>query len=194
MKRRPLGIVTPDSTPHSRGMSEITQERTRTGGRWGGIVLGASLLALVLVTGLNVTFAVAVMPNLAGADDHTFVSTMQRYNENPVFPLSYTAAMILVILAPIVLRRHGDRAATGWAVATLVLYAVVLAVTAAVNIPLNQEIDGVALGDAAGLADVRERVETAWVVSNLVRSVVSVAAIGTVTRALVLRSAAGRPA
>lgn len=168
-------------------MSEITRERTRT--RWDVTVLGATLLALVLVTGLNVTFAVAVMPNLAGADDLTFVTTLQRYNDNPVFPLSYTAALALVVLAPVVLRRSGDRAARRWALVTLALYAVVLAVTAAVNLPLNEEIDGAGLGSAAGLADVRGRVETSWVAANLVRSLVSVAAVGAVTRALVLRAA-----
>ncbi|SDT44974.1 DUF1772 domain-containing protein [Jiangella sp. DSM 45060] len=170
-------------------MNEITQERTRAGARWDVAVLAATLLALVLVTGLNVTFAVAVMPNLAGADDLTFVTTLQRYNDNPVFPLSYTVALILTILAPVVLRRHGDRAATRWAVVTLVLYAVVVGVTAVVNLPLNEEIDAAGLGSAAGLADVRDRVEDAWAAANLVRSLVSVAAVGAVTRALVLRAA-----
>lgn len=172
-------------------MSEITQERNRTAGRSGGVVLGATLLALVLVTGLNVTFAAAVMPNLAGVDDRTFVATMQRYNENPVFPASYTVALVLAILAPIVLRRGGNRAAARWAVVTLVLYAAVVAVTAAVNLPLNEEIDRTGLGDAAALADVRDRMETAWVTANVARSLLSVAAIGAVTRALVLR---GTPA
>ena len=29
------------------------------------------------------------MPNLAAADDRTFVVTMQRFNENPAFFLSF---------------------------------------------------------------------------------------------------------
>ena len=40
-----------------------------------GLVLGAALVAMALVTGLIYTFSVAVMPNLAGADDRTFVAT-----------------------------------------------------------------------------------------------------------------------
>ncbi|SEF18397.1 anthrone oxygenase family protein [Jiangella alba] len=170
-------------------MSEITQDRTRTSARRDTIVLGATLLALVLVTGLNVTFAVAVMPNLAGADDLTFVTTLQRYNDNPVFPLSYTVALVLVVLAPVLLWGSGDRAALRWALVTLALYVVVVAVTAVVNIPLNQEVDDAGLGSATGLADVRDRVEDAWVAANLVRSLVSVAAVGAVTRALTLRAA-----
>ncbi|HMJ75580.1 MAG TPA: hypothetical protein VK507_06390, partial [Iamia sp.] len=65
------------------------------GGRWPDGVLGAALVVMALVAGLNFTFAAAVMPNLAGADDHTFVATMQRFNENPSFPLSFTAALVL---------------------------------------------------------------------------------------------------
>ena len=43
-----------------------------------GLVLGAALVAMALVAGLCYTFSVAVMPNLAGADDRTFVATMQH--------------------------------------------------------------------------------------------------------------------
>jgi hypothetical protein len=55
----------------------------RRGDGWTGLVLGAALVAMALVAGLIYTFSVAVMPNLAGADDRTFVVTMQRFNENP---------------------------------------------------------------------------------------------------------------
>ena len=44
------------------------------GDGWTGLVLGAALVAMALVTGLIYTFSVAVMPNLAGADDRTFVT------------------------------------------------------------------------------------------------------------------------
>jgi hypothetical protein len=69
---------------------------------------------------LSYTFSVAVMPNLAGADDRTFVATMQRYNEDPAFPLSFTAALVLVALAAVLQRRPGPAVAAGWTVAALV--------------------------------------------------------------------------
>ena len=56
------------------------------GDGWTGPVLVAALVAMALVTGLNYTFSVAVMPNLAGADDGTFVATMQRFNDEPGVP------------------------------------------------------------------------------------------------------------
>ena len=109
------------------------------GDGWTGLVLGAALVAMTLVAGLIYTFSVAVMPNLADADDRTFVATMQRFNDNPVFQLSFTAALVLTALAVVLQRRHGPGVAVRWTVAALVLYGIVLAVTFGLHIPLNNE-------------------------------------------------------
>lgn len=170
-------------------MHESDRRRT-TGGGWLEIVLWTTLLALVLVAGLNVTFATAVMPNLAGADDQTFVTTLQRYNDNAVFPVSYTIALVLAAAAPLALRRRGPAPAARWAVVAAVLYVVVFVMTMAVNVPLNNEIDAVRdLSDAAALAHVRERFETTWVAANAVRTALSIVAAGALVRALQLRAA-----
>ena len=108
---------------------------------WTGLVLGAALVAMTLVAGLCYTFSVAVMPNLADADDRTFVATMQRFNDNPVFQVSFTGALVLTALAAVLQRRHAPGVAVRWTVAALVLYGIVLAVTFGLHIPLNDEID-----------------------------------------------------
>ena len=77
------------------------------GDGWTGLVLGAALVAMALVAGLCYTFSVAVMPNLADADDRTFVATMQRFNDNPVFQVTFTGALVLTALAAVLQRRHG---------------------------------------------------------------------------------------
>lgn len=69
-------------------------------------MLGAALIATGVVTGLIVTFSVAIMPNLAGVDDRTFVLISQRFNQNPVFPLTFTVALALTALAPLLQRRR----------------------------------------------------------------------------------------
>jgi uncharacterized membrane protein len=142
---------------------------------------------MALVAGLNYTFSVAVMPNLAGADDRTFVAAMQRYNENPVFPLTFTAALVLTPLAAVLERRHGPTDAGRWAIAALVLYVVVLAITGGIHIPLNEEIARAGDPDRiADLADVRDRFEGPWVVANLVRTLACTAAVAALARALLL--------
>jgi uncharacterized membrane protein len=152
-----------------------------------GFVLGAALVAMSLVTGLIFTFAAAVMPNAADGDDRTFVATMQRYDDNPVFPLTFTAALALTALAAVLQRRHGSRAALRWTVAALVLYGVVVAVTAGLHIPLNAELSQAGDPDRiADLAHVRDRFESPWVAGNIVRSVFSTAAVAALARALLL--------
>jgi uncharacterized membrane protein len=157
------------------------------GARWAGLVLGAALLAISLVNALNYTFAVAVMPNLAGADDRTFVASMQRYNDNPVFALTYTVALVLIALAPVLQQRHSSRLALRWTIAALVLYVVVFAMTMGINVPLNYEIDQAGDPDRiADLAAVRDQFEIPWVVSNIVRTVLSTAAIAALAWAIFL--------
>lgn len=155
--------------------------------RWTTGVLGAALVAMALVNGLNYTFSVAVMPNLTGADDRTFVATVQRYNENPVFQLTYTAALVLVVLAVVLHRRHGPAAAVRWTVAAVVLYAIVFAVTLGINVPLNYQIDDA--GDPARITDlahVRNEFEGPWVAANIVRTLLSTAAVAALAQALYL--------
>jgi uncharacterized membrane protein len=181
-------MIDRDVRPPVAGPARST--RHPVGDRWAGLVLGAALVAITLVNGLNYTFAVAVMPNLAGADDRTFVESMQRYNDNPVFALTYTVALVLIALAPVLLRRHSSRAALRWTIAALVLYVVVFAVTMGINVPLNYEIDQA--GDRiADLAAARDQVEVPWVVSNVVRTVLSTAAVAVLARALFLHGRRG---
>src|SRR5262245_56103618 len=157
------------------------------GDRWPGLVLGAALVAMALVAGLIYTFSAAVMPNLAGADDRTFVATMQRFNENPVFQLSFMAALVLMVLAAVLQRRHGSRVAMRWTVAALVLYGIVIAVTFGINIPLNDQLDRAGDPDRiADLAHVRNRFEGPWVAANIVRTLLSTAAVAALARALFL--------
>jgi uncharacterized membrane protein len=179
----------------------VTAEPVRSAGHrvgddgWTGRVLVAALVAMALVTGLIYTFAVAVMPNLADADDRTFVETMQRFNDNPAFMLTFAGALVLTVVAAVLQRRQGPSVATRWTVAALVLYGIVLVVTFAINIPLNDDIDQA--GDrVAEFADVRDDFETPWVVSNIVRTVFSTAAVAALGWALFLqgRRAAARNA
>jgi uncharacterized membrane protein len=176
-----LPVAEPAPTAGQRGRAD--------GGT--GLALGAALVAMTLVAGLCFTFAVAVMPNLAGADDRTFVATMQRFNENPVFPLTFTGALVLIALAAVLQRRHGPAVAVRWTVAALVLYALVLAVTFGINVPLNDEIDRAGDPDRiADLAHVRSRFEGPWVAANIVRTLLSTAAVGVLARAVFLHGRA----
>ena len=148
-------------------------------------------MTLALVTGLSFTFMAAVMPNLAGVDDHTFVTITQRFNANPVFPLTFTLALLLLIGSVVVQAWQHRGPVLRWLVVALALYLVVLAITGGLHIPLNEQID--AAGDPDrhhDLARVREQFETPWVVGNVVRTLVCAAALAAMARALHLHGRA----
>lgn len=160
---------------------------SRSAGSGARAVLGAATVANGLVAGVWYAYATSVMPALARSDDRIYVEVMQNINEviqNPVFFAGFFGALILAAVAAWQQRRSPTR---WWVQAALVLYAAVLLVTMAVNIPLNDEL--AAAGNPARIADpaaVRERFEDPWVVWNVVRLVLSTAALACLWRATAL--------
>ncbi|MET7832123.1 anthrone oxygenase family protein [Micromonospora sediminicola] len=150
-----------------------------------GATVGAGLMA-----GLFAAFAYAVMPALRGADDRTFVDAMQRINVTIVngwFLLVFLGTPLLAALSAVLAWRGAGRPALPWILCGLALYLVMVAVTVAVNVPLN---DALAAAGASDLGAARQRFETPWVAWNLVRALVSTAGFGVLCWALVLT---GRP-
>jgi uncharacterized membrane protein len=148
----------------------------------------AATFTMGLAAGLFYTFFFAVMPGLKSSDDRTFVTAMQWFNVkilNGWFAIAFAGALVLTGLAAALHLGAGHRAALPWIIAALVLYALTLVITFAANVPLNNEL--AAAGDPdriADLAAVRERFEGAWVRWNVLRTVTSVAAFGSLVWAV----------
>ncbi|AZM47184.1 DUF1772 domain-containing protein [Streptomyces sp. WAC 06738] len=155
----------------------------------------AALFAAVLTTGLSAglfyVWSYSVMPGLARASDRTFVESFQQMNRammNGWFALTFGGAFVLLLLAGgLLLGADGDQRSKPlpWLVAALVLYVAMLAITFAINVPMNNELDAAgAVDQIKDLAGLRERVEDRWVRWNNVRSVVMVLSFGSVSWAL----------
>ena len=133
----------------------------------------ASLVAATLTTGLMAglffAFDVSVMPALRRSDDRTVVAVMQRVNVailNGWFLLGYVGALPPLIGA-------------------LVCYGAAVAVTARVNIPLNDALEQA--GPVERIADpaaVRAAFERPWSRANVWRTVLCTAALGFLAWAL----------
>jgi uncharacterized membrane protein len=173
-----------------------TRSDTTGADRNADIVLGAAVIAMGLVAGLYFFSAIAVMPALTAADDRTLVDAMQQMIdkiENPAFYLTLLGAPALAAVALVQARRSGSAKVAGWIVAGLALYTVMVVVTFAVHIPLNEELKEA--GDPArieNLAAVRDDFVTPWVAWDIVRTLASIAAFGSLAWALVLRGRMGR--
>ena len=160
------------------------------------IVLGAAVIAMGLVAGIYFFSAIAVMPALTAADDRTLVDAMQQMIvkiENPAFFLVFLGAPALAAVALVQARRSGSAKTAGWIVAGLALYTVMVVVTFAIHIPLNYDLRDAGDPDRIeNLAAVRDDFVTPWVAWEIVRTLASTAAFGSLTWALVVRGRMGR--
>ncbi len=167
--------------------------RSTGAGRTADLVLGAAVIAMGLLAGLNYDWAVTVMPALTAADDRTLVDAMQQSLDNPAFPLTFLVPGVLAAVALVQARRSGSPKTARWIVAGLVLYAVAVVVTGAVHIPLDEDLENA--GDPArieNLAAVRDDFAGPWVAWNILRALAATAAFGALVWALVLRGRMGR--
>lgn len=122
------------NTEHPTGTGPVRRRGTAAG------VLGAATVAMGLIAGVFYIFACAIMPALARSDDRVFIEVMQNVNDviqNPVFFLSFLGALALTAVAAWQSRGAPHR---WWVFAALAAYALAVVLTAAVNIPLNDDL------------------------------------------------------
>ena len=155
------------------------------------VLLMAATMTMGLVAGVFGLYAHTIMRGLGKTDDRTFVGAFQAIDRaiiNPLFMLTFFGALLLSGAAALVHLRDDVRSVLPWIVAAAVLYLVVVVITMAVNVPLNDEIK--AAGDPdriADLAAVRANFhETRWVAWNIVRTVATTVAFGCLAWSLVL--------
>jgi uncharacterized membrane protein len=162
----------------------------------------ASLLAATITTGLMAgvfgIFAHTIMRGLGKTDDRTFVGAFQAIDRaiiNPLFMLTFFSALIFSGVAAVLYFRHDGRSVLPWVITAFVLYLVVVIITVAVHVPLNDDIK--AAGDPERIADlaaVREQFhETRWVAWNVVRAIATTVAFACLAWALVLHGRMTKP-
>ena len=148
------------------------------------VALLAATITAGLMAGVYGIFALAIMPGLRATDDRTFVAAFQAIDRaivNPLFMLSFFGPLLFAGAAAALVGGKGS--VLPWIAAALVLSLVVVVITFAIHLPLNDAIKAATDADPAG---VRERFhEARWVAWNLVRTVLSTTAFGCLAWALV---------
>ncbi|HEX7132163.1 MAG TPA: DUF1772 domain-containing protein [Iamia sp.] len=152
-----------------------------------------SLLGATLATGLAAgvfdQYAHAIMPGLRQTDDRTFVGAFQAIDRAIInvwwLGGMFFGALVLTVVAAVA---HRGEQALPWILAALAAYLVTVAITLAVNVPLNDAIKAAGDPDRIGdLAAVRARFdEGRWAAWNLVRVITSTGAFAALAWALVL--------
>ncbi|MBO2455086.1 DUF1772 domain-containing protein [Actinomadura barringtoniae] len=146
-------------------------------------VLVAAILTTGLVTGVEFLYATTIMPGLHDLDDKTFVAAFQAIDKaimNPFFMGSFFGAVVLTAVAAFQHRGPALRGALPWLIAAAVLYFLGVAITMAVNVPLNDALKAAGdPGHIANIAKVRHDFhESRWVAWNIVRTLLSLASFG----------------
>lgn len=139
-------------------------------------LLIAAIVAAGLQAGTYYVWACSVMPGLARADDHTFVTAQNHVNQaivNPVFMLTFLGAPILAAVAV----ATSTPAVRPWLIVGLALAVATVAITVVANVPLNDALGRVTSTTDTDLAAARAAFETAWVRWNVLRALTSTAAL-----------------
>jgi uncharacterized membrane protein len=138
----------------------------------------AATVATGLMAGVYFIYAVAIMPGLRRLDDTGFVAAFQATDRaiiNPTFLAAFFAPTALSAISAFTERGEpGYR----WIVAALVLNAAIVAVTLAINVPLNDALKarGAVTGPHASAARQEFR-ESRWVAWNWFRAVANLGAL-----------------
>jgi len=159
-------------------------------------VLVLAAMTTGLTAGVFAIYGNAVMPGLRSTDDRTFVGAFQSVDRAIINPWfiggGFFGALGLAVAAAVLHLGEEWRSVLPWIVAAAVLHLVVVAITVAVNVPLNDAIK--AAGDPATIdvAAVRGAFDEArWVAWNWVRVALDLAAFGALAIALVVHGDAG---
>jgi uncharacterized membrane protein len=145
-----------------------------------GVLLVVATVLMGLIAGFFYAYACSVMLGLDRVGDRAFIDTMQQINatvRNAGFAPSFFGSLVVTAVLAVLLlvRRHPVR---WWVTAAALLYLGAFLVTFGVSVPLNEDL--AAAGPADQIADpagVRDDYEVPWVTWNLVRTVLSTAAL-----------------
>ena len=146
---------------------------------WLTTVLVLATLGAALMAGTFFIFSVAVMPALRKLDPARAAAAMNSINAailNPVFLGAFVGTAVLAVVLVVTGFTRGEDPAGPWLIAGGLLYALgVFGVTAAFNVPLNEQLARPA-AEAPGVGAAWASYEPSWTRWNHVRTVASIGA------------------
>ncbi len=148
------------------------------------LLLGTSIVATGLMSGLWYGWTVSVIPGTRRVGDENYVETMQQINRaiiNPAFVIPFIGIPVVIGAAAVLQFRSGD-ARRGWLLAGAAgAYVIgVLGVTIGGNVPLNDALDAFDLegSDEEAIGARRDSYETPWNRWHYVRTLGNLVSLG----------------
>ncbi|MGW7259653.1 anthrone oxygenase family protein [Streptomyces sp. NPDC054834] len=168
----------------------MSMDLSRRSGGAAGVLLMVACIAMALLAGLFFAYDLSIMPGLSRLDDAAYLTAMRNFNDeidnSGPFAVVFLGALVATVWAAVAEYRRARRGAALWAAAAGVLYLAVLVITVSVNLPLNGELAD--LGDPAKAADLSlvDKFKGVWSTTNIMRTVLTTAAVGCLAQALKL--------
>lgn len=145
-----------------------------------GPLLFVAIVANGVLAGLFFVFSVAISPGLRRADNGTYVRAFRAINTailNGKFLTVFFVAPIAAIVCAVLHLARGGSASLPSVVAGAVCSALTFGITAAGNVPLNQELDRAPIDTEPQRRTARGRFEERWNRRNLARTITSAGAL-----------------
>ncbi len=145
------------------------------------VTLIVATLLCTLVAGFVFAFAVVVMPGIRKLSDGEFLRAFQVMDKviqdrHPMFMLVWVGSVLALVAATALGFGQLDGTGRTLMIAALAVYLLgVQAPTAVINIPLNNKLQTLAIGDMdpAAQAAARQEFESRWNASNVARTFVA---------------------
>jgi uncharacterized membrane protein len=154
-------------------------------------VLALATIATGLIAGFFYAYTVSVSRGLDRLDDAGYVTTMNAINatvRNAGFAPSFFGAALLLLVALALFATSPRDGRLAWVALAAVLYlGGGFALTAAVNLPLNDTLAETDMASSAAVAEARADYEDPWNTANLVRTLCSTAALAALVGACLTR-------
>lgn len=145
-----------------------------------GPLLVFAIVANGLLAGLFFVFGVAIGPGLRQVDDGTYVRAFRSINAailNGKFLTVFFVAPIAAAVCAVLHLLRGGSAPLPLVVAGAVCSVLTFGITAAGNVPLNEELDRAPIDTEHQRRTARQQFETRWNRRNLARTVTSVGSL-----------------
>lgn len=145
-----------------------------------GPLLLVATIANGLLAGLFFVFSVAISPGLRRVDDGTYVRTLRAINTailNGRFLTVFFVAPIAAVVCAVLHLSRGASASSPSVVAGAICSVLTFGITAAANVPLNQELDRAPIDTERHRRIARDGFERRWSRWNLARTITSTGAL-----------------
>ncbi len=145
------------------------------------LIMFSAVLFTGLSAGLFYAWSVSVIPGTQQVADQTYLQTMQSINRkilNPAFFLVFFGSMVLLCAASIY-EFHANKGGFWFFLAASITYLIgTVGVTGLGNVPLNEQLDVLKLGEtqSEALAAFRSFYEENWNRLHLIRTIFAVVA------------------